>query len=128
MKLIQLMNIVAALIKWFIFVGTHHVMNLFIHVVCIKKNKKTIAFGVAIMCRSAYLLIMCLKCGNGTTGNFGIDDQCQMSRQMYYGKVRRSPSCTDRMGGTLRSIPKTLSVICTVGERNQTQVMCVRRR
>ena len=39
MKLIQLMNVVAALIKWFIFVGTHRVMNLFIHVVCIKKNK-----------------------------------------------------------------------------------------
>jgi hypothetical protein len=40
MKLIQLMNIVAALIKWFIFVGKHRVMDLFIHVVCMKTNKK----------------------------------------------------------------------------------------
>ena len=57
MKLIQLMNIVAALMKWFIFVGTHHVLNLFTHVVCIRKNKKKIVtFGVTIVCRSAYLL------------------------------------------------------------------------
>jgi hypothetical protein len=69
------MNIVAALIKWFIFVGTYHVMNLFVHFVCIKKNKSHSIWYTDSVSVSVSFDVLSMEMEQQAT--FGIDDQCQ---------------------------------------------------